>query len=575
MSAPRASRGASSQSDSQPSAAPAGARGSTATRAAGWKRRLVTTIAVIVALIGGAGPAAAQVLVTNLSEPSGGGEALGDVDFAQPFTTGTNASGYQLESISINFREGRSREYEPVYVYVYGDNGNGRPNDRDQIATPTKNGATFEGPVLGVNKYTVRKYGRRPAPFNASSVHLDANTQYWVFLWAGEDDTPVIVDNTGFQDTGAPGWSIGDSGLIKPEGSADSNYTNSFTAMKIQVEGYANPEVLMSISSPTVTEGTDETADFVVTLSRKSSGTVTVDYTTSEVTALEGVDYTATHGTLTFEPRQTSKTISVPIIDDTIPDSGETFWVVLTAVKGSTIAGAGVGTGTILNTEILTGGRTGTGTILNTEVLTGSFENVPAEHDGSTPFSFRVAFSEDIGISYKTLRDHSFTVTNGKVTRARRNNGRNDSWEITVTPWGNEALTVTLPGNRDCGTTGAVCTREDTPRALTNSPSVTVAGAAGRIDRAGDGELRKHARRARRQHIHLRSELQRERRSRLRPNPRPRIQRQRRRHQECATEDPGKQPELDGDGRPDRQRRGQHHAAGDDQLQQRGCHLHG
>ena len=77
-----------------------------------------------------------------------------------------------------------------MYVYVYGDNGNGRPNHRDQVATLTKNGANFEGPVTGVNKYTVRKYGRRPAPFNASSVHLDANTQYWVFLWAGEDDTP-------------------------------------------------------------------------------------------------------------------------------------------------------------------------------------------------------------------------------------------------------------------------------------------------------------------------------------------------------------------------------------------------
>ena len=479
MSAPRVSRGASSQSDSQPSAAPAGARGSTATRAAGWKRRLVTTIAVIVALIGGAGPAAADVLVTNLSEPSAGGHALGDVDFAQPFTTGTNASGYQLESISINFLTGRSREHEPVYVYVYGDNGRGGPNDRDQIATPTKNGATFEGPVAGVNKYTVRKYGRRPAPFNASSVHLDANTQYWVFLWAGESKTLVKVDDGGIHETGAPGWSIADGGLVKPEGSADSNYTDSFTSMKIQVEGYANPAVLISISDATATEGPGVTMDFVVTLNRKSSGTVTVDYLTLwTASATPGVDYTTRAGTVTFRPGETSKIISIQIIDDTIPDSGETFGVTLFDAIGADIDD-GQGTGTILNTEILTGGRTGTGTILNTEVLTGSFENVPAEHDGSTPFSFRVAFSEDIGISYKTLRDHSFTVTNGKVTRARRNNGRNDSWEITVTPWGNEALTVTLPGNRDCGTTGAVCTREDTPRALTNSPSVTVAGPPG------------------------------------------------------------------------------------------------
>ena len=425
--------------------------------------RLVMTIAVIVALIGGAGPAAAQVLVTNLSDASlTSGKALGDVDFAQPFTTGTNASGYQLESISINFLVGRSREYEPVYVYVYGDNGNGRPNDRDQIATPTINGATFEGPVLGVNKYTVRKYGR-PAPFNASSVHLDANTQYWVFVWAGEDKTQVKVDNTGFTETGAPGWSIGDGGLVKPEGSADSNYTDSITAMRMQVEGYANPEVLISISDATATEGPDVTADFVVTLNRKSSGTVTVDYlTTWTVSATPGVDYQDVSGTLTFRPGETSKIISVPIIDDTVNDSGETFGITLFDAIGADIDDG-----------------QGTGTILNTEVLTGSFENVPGEHDGSTPFSFDAVFNSDIGISYATLRDHSFTVTNGKVTRARRNNGRNDSWEITVTPWGNDAVTVTLPGNRDCGTTAAICTKEDHPVQLSNSPSATVAGPPG------------------------------------------------------------------------------------------------
>ena len=435
---------------------------STTTQRAEGTARLITTIAVIVALIGGAGPAAAQVLVTNLSEPSAGGEALGEYDFAQPFTTGPNASGYQLESISLNFRTGRSREHEPVYVYLYGDHGNGRPNDRDQLATLTKNGATFEGPVTGVNKYTVRKYGR-PAPFNASSVHLDANTQYWVFVWAGEDDTRVKVDDTGFQDTGAPGWSIGDAGLLKPEGSADSNYTQTFTAMKIQVEGTTNPEVLISISDATATEGPDVTADFVVTLNRSSSGTVTVTYSTQNVTAIGGQDYENTNGTLTFQPGETSKIISIPIIDDAVNDNGETFEVFLFSPTGADIAGSGEGTGTIFNTE----------------VLTGSFENVPAEHDGSTPFTFDAVFNSDIGISYKTLRDHSFTVTNGKVTRARRNNGRNDSWEITVTPWGNDAVTVTLPGNRDCGTTAAICTKEDHPVQLSNSPSATVAGPPG------------------------------------------------------------------------------------------------
>ena len=118
----------------------------------------------------------------------------------------------------------------------------------------------------------------------------------------------------------------------------------------------------------------------------------------------------------------------------------------------------------------------GIGTILNTEILTGSFENVPAEHDGSTAFSFDAAFTTDIAIGYAAMRDHAFTVTKGDVTKARRVDGRSDRWEITVDPDGDDAVTVTLSGNRACGTQGAICSKEDNPVQLSNSPSATIAG---------------------------------------------------------------------------------------------------
>ena len=108
--------------------------------------------------------------------------------------------------------------------------------------------------------------------------------------------------------------------------------------------------------------------------------------------------------------------------------------------------------------------------------LTASFESVPATHDGSAGFSFELAFSEEVGIGYATLRDDAFEVDEGDVTGARRVNGRHDLWEITVEPGGREAVTVTLPGDRACGETGAVCTRGEDPRPLSNSPSATVAG---------------------------------------------------------------------------------------------------
>ena len=104
--------------------------------------------------------------------------------------------------------------------------------------------------------------------------------------------------------------------------------------------GYANPEVLISISDATATEGVDETADFVVTLNRKSSGTVTVEYTHAlhRIGNTRGGLHNTEAGTLTFRPGETSKIISVPIIDDTVNDSGETFALLLYDAKGADIA---------------------------------------------------------------------------------------------------------------------------------------------------------------------------------------------------------------------------------------------
>ena len=108
---------------------------------------------------------------------------------------------------------------------------------------------------------------------------------------------------------------------------------------------------------------------------------------------------------------------------------------------------------------------------LNTEAREGR-----RGHISSTAFTFQVLFSEDVGISYVNMRDDAFSLSDGDVTGARRVDGRNDLWEITVEPGGDDGVAVTLTGNRACTTAGAVCTREDSPRQLTNSPTATVTG---------------------------------------------------------------------------------------------------
>jgi len=78
-----------------------------------------------------------------------------------------------------------------------------------------------------------------------------------------------------------------------------------------------------------------------VTLSGPSTLSVSVNYATSNGTAVAGSDYTNTSGTLTWTAGQTgSKTLTVPIIDDPGDESDETFYVRLSSPANCTVSGA-------------------------------------------------------------------------------------------------------------------------------------------------------------------------------------------------------------------------------------------
>ena len=108
----------------------------------------------------------------------------------------------------------------------------------------------------------------------------------------------------------------------------------------------------LSVADAEATEGEGAALAFTVTLDPAAAVTVTVDYATADGTATAGEDYTETNGTLTFTPGETSKTISVPIADDAVEDSGETLTLTLSNAAGAEIDDAEA-TGTIRNTDAL------------------------------------------------------------------------------------------------------------------------------------------------------------------------------------------------------------------------------
>ena len=70
-------------------------------------------------------------------------------------------------------------------------------------------------------------------------------------------------------------------------------------------------------------------ATITVRLNAASSLHVYVDYATGDGTATAGADYTPTGGTLDFAPGETSKTFSVPIVDDLLSEPNETVKLTL------------------------------------------------------------------------------------------------------------------------------------------------------------------------------------------------------------------------------------------------------
>ena len=114
-------------------------------------------------------------------------------------------------------------------------------------------------------------------------------------------------------------------------------------------------------------------------------------------------------------------------------------------------------------------------------LFTATWQDVPSSHDGTKVFRVRVLFSEPAKVGYRRLRNESFKVVGGTVTKAIRvadANGvkRDDLREIRIRPTTQRYVRVTLAGGRACGTSGAICTEDE--RALWSTLRLTVPGPA-------------------------------------------------------------------------------------------------
>ncbi len=180
------------------------------------------------------------------------------------------------------------------------------------------------------------------------------------------------------------------------------------------------PGQSLSAADASAVEG--GTATFAVTLDRGATGEVTVDYATADGTATAGRDYAAASGTLTFKAGESSKTVAVDVLADTVAEYDETFTLTLSNAPRAGLAEA-----------------TATGTIEDDDAPKAELRPVPAEHGGKDQsFEAGVSFSEEIdGIAAEWVRGTLATATNATVQRAERDVAdppENRAWTLTVAP---------------------------------------------------------------------------------------------------------------------------------------------
>ncbi|MED5550353.1 MAG: DUF4347 domain-containing protein, partial [Pseudomonadota bacterium] len=172
--------------------------------------------------------------------------------------------------------------------------------------------------------------------------------------------------------------------LLNTTGNLTSSQGNSGTASATLTVTQPG----LSVDDPSIAEGDSGTANlvFTVTLAPASAQTVTVDYATSDGTATAGADYTATSGTLTFTAGQTTRTVTVTVLNETLVEPDETVNLTLSNPSNATISDA-TGTGTIQTDD----------TDATAPVLVSIERQTPASAaTNADSLTWTVTFSEDV-----------------------------------------------------------------------------------------------------------------------------------------------------------------------------------
>ncbi len=187
---------------------------------------------------------------------------------------------------------------------------------------------------------TIRFTGHEETGLALSKSSLKFTTKDWqipqkVTLTASEDDTNYDDDQVHLK--------------LSASGGGYSNTTHTTRVTILDNDEPPGP-LTVSVWSQQELENA-ESIQLPIALSRSSDQTVTVQYTSSDGTALAGEDYTASRGIVIFDPGATRGVVEIELNDDDLPEENETFTITLSNVSDHVRILQDTGTGTIIDND--------------------------------------------------------------------------------------------------------------------------------------------------------------------------------------------------------------------------------
>lgn len=311
-------------------------------------------------------------IVTLIVSRTGGSDGEVSVDFATANGTATADEDYTPKSGTLTFADGETTK--SVVIDILDDNID-EPNEDFTVGLSNVVGATLGNDTATVTIVDDDNPGVLSIASTASVNEDDGEVLVTVTRTGGSDGEVSVTFNTADGTAVAGSDYTAQSGQILTFADGVTSQTISIPILDDMVQE-SDEDFTISLSNPTggatlgnslstvtivdddnpgelniaATAQVDEDAGTVtVTVSRVggSTGAVSVDFTTSDNTAIAGSDYESNSGTLNFADGETSMDIVVNILDDQIEEATETFTIVLSNVGGEATLGNAISIVTI------------------------------------------------------------------------------------------------------------------------------------------------------------------------------------------------------------------------------------